>query len=736
MGRTNRQRAGTVMDPREWLAGAAVGGVSVMICQSLGALIFAGKIPEAVPLGTASALVAAVVAGLVVAWRGSCAGVIASSQERIAPILALLTGLVVTRLPEGVPAAVKAATVMAALATTSLVVGGVLYLMGRLRLGNLTRYIPYPVVGGFLAGSGWLLMLGALRVMTGLAGGWSSVPRLVEPAILGRWLPGFVLGGLLFWLLRLRRKPLAFVAVLLAVLPLFYLALAGAGMTVEGARTAGWLPAVAGRETAVAGLWGGGWRQVRWDVLPGITGIVGSVLVTSALSILLNASGVELLTRREADLNGELRAAGLANLVSAAAGGMVGFQSLNLTRLGFDMGSRGRGAAVVAAGVCLVALGAGPGPASYVPRLMLGAVLCQLGLGFLHDWVVRARKRLPQADYVVVLLILGAIGTLGYVQGVVVGVLAAVILFVHNYSRVSVVTHTLSAADHPSNVDRPPEHRRLLAERGAQVLVLRLQGFIFFGTANSVLQQIRARAELAGSQPLRFVVLDFHRVSGLDSSAAFSLSRALQVAEKHGFQLILTHLSPEIRRQLREEVFRAEIGEAHRLLPTLDHGMEWCEEQLLAEGSAADPQEVQSLREQLAPYWSAGRDLDAFLGHLDRLELPAGARLIRQGEPADALYFVESGQVTTALETASGARRLRRQGPGTVLGELGLFLGLPRTASVMADTACVVYRLAATDLERMQRESPEWAARFYAFMSRHLAERVVNCNRIIKAFME
>ena len=74
-----------MMDPREWLAGAAVGGFSVMICQSLGALIFAGKIPEAVPLGTASALVAALVTGLVVAWRTSCPGVIASSQERIAP---------------------------------------------------------------------------------------------------------------------------------------------------------------------------------------------------------------------------------------------------------------------------------------------------------------------------------------------------------------------------------------------------------------------------------------------------------------------------------------------------------------------------------------------------------------------------------------------------------------------------------------------------------------------------
>src|SRR5690606_32232211 len=109
----------------------------------------------------------------------------------------------------------------------------------------------------------------------------------------------------------------------------------------------------------------------------------------------------------------------------------------------------------------------------------------------------------------------------------------------------SVVTHAVTARDHPSNVDRPPQQRRLLEDRGSEVLVLRLQGFIFFGTANSVLQQVRRRAESRETGRLGFVVLDFRRVTGLDSSAAFSLSRCMQLAEKHGFQLVLTQLSDE-----------------------------------------------------------------------------------------------------------------------------------------------------------------------------------------------
>jgi SulP family sulfate permease len=663
---------------------------------------------------------------------------VATAQERIAPILALLTAAVTQRVPATTDASVKAWTVLAAIAVTSLIVGLVFYTLGRLRLGNLIRYIPYPVVGGFLAGSGWLLVLGAIRVTTHQSSGVADVPRLFAMDSLVRWLPAVVLGGLLFWSVRFRRQPRLFIAILAGALPVFYLAVAFSGSSVEGARMAGWLP---GRTSSIGGLLPGLWSpgaltSARWDVMPQLAGIIGSVLVTSALSLLLNASGIELLTRAEADLNHELRTAGLANLTSGAAGGMIGFHSLNFTRLARDVGADGKLPALIAVAGCGGALAIGPGAATYVPAFVLGGLLCYLGLGFLHDWVIRARQRLPRSDYVVVLLILAVIGTLGYVEGVAFGLMAALILFVHKYSRISVVTHALTAREHPSNVDRPAQQRRLLADRGSEVLVLRLQGFIFFGTANSVLQQVRRRAETRDSSRLGFVVLDFRRVSGLDSSAAFSLSRCMQLAEKHGFQLVLTQLSDEIRRQLREDVFRTDEGPNHRILPNLDHGVEWCEERLLASASEAVPAAVERSRERQTVTWQQPAGLESFLGYMERQEVPAGTVLIREGSDADALYFLESGEVDTVLQTASGVQRLRRHGSGTVVGELGLFLGVPRTASVVTHTACVVYRLTANRLRQLQRDAPGQAAEFYHFMAHHLAERLVNSNRIIKAFMD
>jgi SulP family sulfate permease len=77
-----------------------------------------------------------------------------------------------------------------------------------------------------------------------------------------------------------------------------------------------------------------------------------------------------------------------------------------------------------------------------------------------------------------VILILGVVGAVGYPEGVGVGILAAVIMFIHNYSRVEVVTHAFSGAELRSNVDRSVRELRLLREQGAQIYVLRLQGFI------------------------------------------------------------------------------------------------------------------------------------------------------------------------------------------------------------------------------------------------------------------
>jgi len=678
---------------------------TVIACGSFASLIFSGPLTPYVPQGIWIGLLTALGVGLIVSLTSSFAGAIAIPQDRVAPILALLAASLGARMNDA-PAHEKCLSVLAAIALVSLITGAFLFLLGRFRLGNLIRYIPYPVIGGFLAGSGWLLVRGALRVMTGEALGFQTARVFLRPEVLAHWLPGVVFGGLLFFILRRLRHSLTVPLMLFGAVGLFYLLLFVAGGSMAEARSHGWLASFPANQNSSELSPLSILKLVPSRLLGMDWAILATILLTSVVSILLTASSLELASDEEIDLNRELRAAGLATFVVGLGGGMVGFHSLSLSRLAISMGARSRWVGVGSALICGAVLFFGVSVVSLVPQFVCGGLLFFLGLTFLWEWIYEARRTLTAVDYAVVLLIVAVVGAVGYPEGVGVGIIAAVVIFIHNYSRVQVVTHTHSGTEVRSHVERPLRELRFLRDHGTQIYVLRLQGFIFFGTANHLFHEVRLRASDT-RQPLRFVVLNLQRVSGLDSSAVFSLNKILHLGHKQGFFLLMTHVSPQIVSQLEHGGVSTKLNDHFHLMPDLDRALEWCEEQLLAGANGSIHGHASQLADQLKDSWPAAVEPRRLMPYLERFDVPAATHLIRQSEKSESLYFIESGRVTALLEFADGRTlRLRTMGPGTVVGEVGLFLGGTRAASVVSEQFCITYRLTAESLERMSRENP------------------------------
>ena len=89
--------------------------------------------------------------------------------------------------------------------------------------------------------------------------------------------------------------------------------------------------------------------------------------------------------------------------------------------------------------------------------------------------------------------------------------------------------------------------------------------------------------------------------------------------------------------------------------------------------------------------------------YLERVELPDGAVLIRQDEPPDDVFVLESGRLSVEMVTAEGIRmRLRSVNAGVVVGEVAMYTGVPRTADVVAETPSVVLRLSGASIERIE----------------------------------
>jgi SulP family sulfate permease len=121
---------------------------------------------------------------------------------------------------------------------------------------------------------------------------------------------------------------------------------------------------------------------------------------------------------------------------------------------------------------------------------------------------------------------------------------------------------------------------------------------------------------------------------------------------------------------------------------------------------------------------------------LEQVQVQEGEYLMRQDEESDDLFFIERGRVSVHLELADGTRvRLHTLGVGTLVGELGLYLGTTRTASVVADWPTTAYRLTQAALSRMEEQEPELAAAFHEFVARVLSERLVATTRTLRAVL-
>jgi len=715
-------------------SGVLMGITEAIVALSLGSLIFSGELAVYLPYGLGMALVTAAVMMIGTSLTSSVPGVIGSTQDSSSVILAVIAAaLVGTLSAAGVED--KLTTVLVAIAAATLLTGAFFLALGFFKLGGLVRFVPYPVVGGFLAGSGWLLAQGSFGVMADFPLTLPNIPALFQPDQLILWVPGVLFALVLFFGLRRIKHFLAMPGILIGAIVVFYLALLVTGTSIADAINQGLLLGKVSGEAIWQPLTPGNLLTANWTAILGQSGNIAITLILSVVSLLLNASALELAIRQDVDLNRELRAAGWANLLSGLGGGMVGYHALSLSTLSYRIGARGRLAGLVGGAICAALLFAGSALLAFFPQPILGGLLLFLGLDFLVEWVIVAWSKLPRADYAVVLLILVVIGATDFLIGVGVGLVAMIILFVLNYSRINVVHHALSGAEMRSNVERCAYHRRVLAEQlGQHIYILELQGFIFFGTANALLEQIRARVADAEQPPVRYIVLDFRRVTGLDSSAVISFVKGRQLAEAQSITMVLTHISERTQHQF--ELGGLSEDERVRIFPDLDHGLEWCEEELLQIEQITTLHVPVTLGAQLADSGFEKANTARLMEFLERVEVEAGETMIRQGEEADKLYFIEQGTVSVYLEVESGERvRLQTLGLGTAVGELGLYLGTTCTASVIADSPVTAYRLTRMALSEMKEKEPELAATFHEFVAYLLSERLAVTTRSLEAVL-
>lgn len=716
------------------LSGSLIALVNISVAVSVAALLFAQIDPRLLVPGIAILLMGTLVSGLGGSLFSDYKAVICSPRNGLVPVFAVMVGSIYSSFGSEYSIAAEA-TIIAAIMVTTMIAGFFLLLLGRLKMGNLVRYIPYPVTGGFFAGIGYIFVQGGLTVAAGVQPTFGS---LADAQFIQLVIPAVVLALCLIMGKMFKDNSLSVPGILLLAILIFYGVLFLAGISQDQAIDNGLLPNIEETGPLFPVFQWEYFSQINWmAILDQIGGIVVVSLLCSMM-LLLDVSGIELIARKDLNPDHELQVMGYTNVVSGLLGGFPGVHDVSDTALVDKIGGQDRLTGFVYVALVAAAILAGADFMEIVPTFILGGLLIYVGLEFLIDWVWKARGELPLSDYVVVLIILVVIIFSDILQGVTFGFFIAIILFVINYSKLSVIKIETNASDHASNVDRDLETRELLNKEGSRVLILILQGFIFFGTADKLVSAIRSRIMDKEGSRFDYLVLDFHHVSQLDTSAIVTFSKLAQLSERVGFHIIISSADESSIKQLVKHRFFtfADLTWERHYKDQLDVAVDWCERRILNDLKLNTEDHNLSLPDIIRRIAYDESDVSLLVEFFTVENRKAGEYLFQEGDNGESLYFVGSGTVVVVMKIPRQQEKiLRKYKSGAILGEMAIYTGENRTASVRIESDAELFRLDKQSMDAMSKKFPASTAALHTYIVRLLAERLGRANRELSRYI-
>ncbi|MGE5616337.1 MAG: SLC26A/SulP transporter family protein [Bacillota bacterium] len=468
-------------------------------------------------------------------------------------------------------------------------------------------------------------------------------------------------------------------------------------------------------------------------------------IVTSALSLALVASIDALLCSRLLGLpSGDrpLVRLGTGNVAAACVGGITSGFNLGPSLANRAFGARTRASVLVNVAIMLLTLVALMPLVGLLPRAVLSATVVVIAIQAFDPWTTKTLRQLAARDVIdwkrasidlVVALVVAVIAIVAdIVVAVIAGLVIAIAFFLVRMSR-SIVRSSRRGETTRSRRVRDPHAMQALSRLGGRIVMIELEGAMFFGTA----EQLVAHVDQELAVPTSVVILDFRRVSEVDITGARILLQLGERVSKAGAQLALSSLSGRamIGRALLDMGVIEALG-IERTFPDRDQALEWAEDQLLARPGAERPTEDEIALEALdlfAGFEPAERYAAA--ARLERREYRRNEVVAREGDHGSELFIIVKGSATGRVRTSTGREtRLMSFAPGTIVGELGLLDEEERSATIVADEELVCLVLARAEFEAMMRDEPGIALKLLANLSREISWRLRRANRMISDF--
>jgi len=605
---------------------------------------------------------------------------------------------------------------------------------GVLRLGNLIKFVPFPVISGFMNGIAVLLIVKQIKPLIGMDVHKSLFSLFTD---LSSFQPLTLMVGLTTIIVLFLAKKYNKIK----LIPASLMGL-GSGTILYYVFSYIFPPELLGPIVGDINV-----KFPTPDTFPlmisatqsfNILSYMPEVLITAlvlgllaSMESLLSSVVSDNLTDSRHNSTQELIGQGVANISCACFGALPGAGSVPRSLASYNAGGRTRLAGMICGLLIFVVYMSIGKWVGKIPMAAIAGIITSVGISLFDSWTMNLIKKLsapPEQrraaimNLTITLTVAAVTVSINLIVAVGIGVAIASGLFMSKMGK-SIIKRTYYGSRFHSKKMRNVANSDLLEKEGDKIVIFELQGPLFFGSAENLSTHVEEAIERAN-----YCIIDMKRVTEIDSTGANILTQLKRTFEREKKHLLFTFLKDnDTLWGFLEIMDVTEQLEGLRFFTDTDAALEWSEDDLLENlpqltGTLNEvriedmeivagftPQEMAKLKEKL---------------HRETYE--EGKRIFQEGDPGRDLYFLTKGSVSVKikLRERNKLKRIFTFTSGVIFGEVALLDGKPRSADIWSEEDTEVYRLSLDDFDVFRNEMPEIAIKLILNLARTLTRNL------------
>jgi len=623
-------------------------------------------------------------------------------------------------------------TIFTMLMVAALLAGIFQIIFGLMGLGKLIKYMPFPVVSGYLSGVGLYIITSQMPIFLGLPQGSTLFEALQYPST---WQWQNITIGLVTMISMLfsdkffRIIPAVIISLIAGIGCYFLLSLFDTHLLIPNN------PLVIGTLGGNNGVDFAKLFFERFEVIKNITleDIIAVVLPALTLAVLLSIDTLKTCiildstTHSFHNSNQELIAQGTGNITSSLLGGMPGSGTMGATMVNVSSGATSSLSGIIEGVMAIFVFLLLGNIIAWIPVSALATILMIIGLRMIDRHSLELLKT-PKTtlDFLIIVVVALSALTISLIAAAGIGLLLAIALYIMQQINASVIYRQFNGTEIKSKIIRSHIEEAYLTEKSNDYSLYELHGSLFFGTANQLYTILQEDL-----QHKKYIILDMKRVQTVDLTAAHILLQIKDILHDNNGYLILSRLPHKLPSGDDMESYFNHVGLLRHLSPIkvlddLDDAIEWVETAILQHNEIVPQEEILYSLSDFDLFKNRKSDT---LSEIEALLLiktyNKGEVIYSVGDSTGEIFLIRRGLVRLVFPfDGQKDLHLNTLSQGNFFGEFSFLEGSPHYTNTIAHSNVELYCLSRKSFDLFSEHHKKAALHFMQSLATELADRL------------